>query len=184
MEEKIKTLGELYTKHFSASLDSVRLRTGSASERIKIHHPEVAAIVPFIDSRTVVMVRQWRYAIDRETLEIPAGKADEGELLEVCARRELLEETGYGGGRFIPIFQYFPAIGYSDEVIRIFAAARLAPPGERLDTHEISKVEILRVEEIDELIVKGVIQDGKTIIGLSLFRAKALKGEIPADFFG
>ena len=79
----------LFAKHFSAQLDTVRLRTGRTTERIKINHPEAAAVVPFVDEQRILMVRQWRYAIDRETLEIPAGKADPGEALEVCAVREL-----------------------------------------------------------------------------------------------
>ncbi len=183
MEEKIKTLGTLFSNHFSVSLDAVRLRSGATTERLKVHYPEAAAIMPFHDDRSIVMVRQWRYAIGRETLEIPAGKTDPGEPVENCARRELLEETGCRAKSLIPIFRYFPAIGYSDEAIRIFAASGLESSGERLDTHEIAKVEIIGLDEIDDLIVKGVIQDGKTVIGISLFRAKVKRGEIPEDFF-
>ncbi len=183
MEEKIKTLGQIFATHFSAQLDVVRLRTGRITERIKINHPEAAAVLPFVDSRRILMVRQWRYAIGRETLEIPAGKVDPGEDVLMCARRELSEETGYKVGDILPIFNYYPAIGYSNEVIRIFAASGLERISEKLDEDEISKVEIIELDHVRELIARGHIQDGKTVIGISLFRMKQEKGEIPEGFF-
>ena len=184
MEEKIKTIGVLSARHFSAQLDRVRLRTGKVTERIKIDHPEAAAMVPFIDDRRILMVRQWRYALGQETVEIPAGKADEGEDIAVCAQRELEEETGYSAGMFLPISAYYPAIGYSNEVIRIFAASGLRKSSRQLDLDEISRVEILDLAEVMDMILTGRIIDGKTIIGISLFLAKQQRGEIPTGFFG
>jgi ADP-ribose pyrophosphatase len=184
MEEKIRTLGMLYANHFSVQLDEVRLRTGDLTKRIKIDHPEAAAVLPFLDDRRILMVRQWRYAIARETLEIPAGKADKGEELEACAGRELFEETGYIAGRLLPVFSYYPAIGYSNEVIRIYAAAGLKRSSQTHDEREIAKVEVVHLDQVHDLIANEVIQDGKTVIGISLFRTKVERGEIPADFFG
>jgi len=183
MEEKIRTLSMLFAKHFSAQLDTVRLRTGRITERIKIDHPEAAAVVPFLDERHILMVRQWRYAIDRETLEIPAGKADPGEALEVCAIRELQEETGYGAERLLHLLSYYPAIGYSNEIIRIYAASGLKSLPTEQDVDEISRVEVVELSRAQDLMLEGVIADGKTVIGLSLFLAKQQRGEIPPDFF-
>jgi len=183
MEEKIRTLGMLFANHFSAQLDLVRLRTGKTTQRIKVDHPEAAAVVPFLDENRIIMVRQWRYAIERETLEIPAGKADDGEDLETCARRELLEETGFTADKLLHIFNYYPAIGYSNEVIRIYAAGGLTRHSEDYDDHEISKVEIVDLDRVYDLISRSVIQDGKTVIGLSLFRVRRERGEVPPDFF-
>ncbi len=183
MEERIRTLGSIHANHFSAHLDTVRLRTGRLTERIRIDHPEAAAVVPFLDSNRILMVRQWRYAIARETLEIPAGKADPGEPLEVCARREMHEETGYSPERLVELFSYFPAIGYSNEVIRIYAASRLKKLSSARDEDEISHVEIVDLSKIYDLIAEGAIQDGKTVIGLSLFKARMERGELPKDFF-
>ncbi len=183
MEEKIRTLGVLAANHFNAHLDAVRLRTGKVTERIKIDHPEAAAVVPFLDEKRILMVRQWRYAIERETLEIPAGKADPGEGLEECARREMVEETGYRPRKLVPVFAYYPAIGYSNEVIRIYAASGLVSLHDRQDEDEISRVEVIGLDRVLDLILDGTIQDGKTVIGISLFREKQRRGEIPEDFF-
>ncbi len=183
MEERIRTLGVLHAAHFSAQLDTVRLRTGRLTERIKVDHPVAAAVVPFVDSTHILMVRQWRYAIGQETLEIPAGKADPGEDVEVCANRELAEETGYRAARFLHLFKYFPAIGYSNEIIRIYAASNLARVETLREEDEISRVEVLPIVRVYDMIVDGSIRDGKTVIGLSLFKALQDRGEIPTDFF-
>jgi len=183
MEEKIRTLGVLHAQHFSAHLDAVRLRTGKTTERIKVDYPEAAAVVPFLDERRILMVRQWRYALGMETLEIPAGKMDPGEAIEDCVRRELREETGHEAGRLFLLSSYYPAIGYSNELIRIYAASHLRRLSEAQDIDEISKVEIMELDHVHNLIMEGVIQDGKTIIGISLFRSELERGEIPEDFF-
>lgn len=183
MEEKIRTLSAIYANHFSASLDTVRLRTGRLTERIRVDHPEAAAVVAFPDSKHILMVRQWRYAIDRETLEIPAGKVDPGENLEDCARRELLEETGFNAAQLVTLFRYYPAIGYSNEVIEIFAASNLEKLSSNVDEDEISRVEVIELDQVYDLISRGIIQDGKTVIGISLFRTRQERGEVPTDFF-
>jgi len=182
MEETIKTLGILKARHFSATLDAVRLRNGRVTERIKIDHPEAAAILAFPDRRHILMVRQWRYAIGCETLEIPAGKLDPGETAEVCAGRELMEETGQKPSRLREIFSYYPAIGYANEVIRIFVAAGLEKVADA-EEDEISGVEVLEFDQVHDMIMSGRIRDGKTVIGVSLLRAKMEKGEISDNFF-
>ncbi len=183
MEETIRTLGILKARHFSVRLDSVRLRTGKVTERIKIDHPEVAAILAFADRDHLLMVRQWRYAIGSETLEIPAGKMDPGESAEVCAGRQLAEETGQRASRLIEIFSYYPAIGYANEVIRIFMASGLERTSDRQDQDEISGVEYVKLDQVHDMIMSGRIRDGKTVIGVSIFRAKMERGEIPDNFF-
>jgi ADP-ribose pyrophosphatase len=182
MEETIRTIGILKARHFSARLDTVRLRTGRITERIKIDHPEAAAILAFPDRDHILMVRQWRYAIGGETLEIPAGKVDPGETAEMCAGRELLEETGQRASRLLEIFSYYPAIGYANEMIRIFIASGLEKISVQ-EEDEISGVEILKLDQVHDMVMSGRIRDGKTVIGLSLFRAKKEQGVIPDSFF-
>lgn len=168
MEKKIQTLASLYSHSFSAHLDEVILRNGKAGKRIRIQHPEAAAVVPFIADQEIIMVRQFRYALGRETLEIPAGKVDPGESPEACARRELLEETGYEAGMLRFLYTYAPAIGYSNELIHIYSGHDLRERRGKVDEREITTVERLPLGEVKELIRKGLILDGKTLLSLSL----------------
>ncbi|TET92895.1 MAG: NUDIX hydrolase, partial [Desulfobacteraceae bacterium] len=117
MERKIQSLASLGTKSFTAYLDEVRLRNGKISKRIRINHPQAAAIVPFVSDKEIIMVKQYRYALKRETLEIPAGKIDKGESPEECIKRELVEETGFKAKFIKWLYTYAPAIGYSNELI-------------------------------------------------------------------
>ena len=98
MEQKIKTIKSLGTKYFSVNLDEVKKGNGRVTKRVFINHPQASAIIPFISDDKIIMVRQYRYALKRETLEIPAGKIDEGERPEQCIKREMIEETGFDAG--------------------------------------------------------------------------------------
>ncbi len=168
MEKKIQTTASLITHSFSAHLDDVLLSNGKVGKRIRIDHPEAAAVVPFVSESEILMVRQYRYALGRETLEIPAGKLDHGETPEGGALRELLEETGYRAEKLDHIYTYAPAIGYANELIHIFSGHSLKKITSSVDDVEISSLEVLHLDEVRELIGKGLILDGKTLIGLCL----------------
>lgn len=168
MEKKVQTVATLRVHSFLVDLDDVLLRDGTAARRIRIDHPEAAAIVPFVSAEEILMVRQYRYALGRETLEIPAGKLDPSESPEACARRELEEETGYRAGTMKLLYSYAPALGYSNEVIHIYSGQELSRLDSTIDEREISSVERMGIEEIRQLIRQGRIIDGKTLLGLSL----------------
>ncbi|MFH1489530.1 MAG: NUDIX hydrolase [Pseudomonadota bacterium] len=170
MEEKIQTLATLKTHSFSVNLDEVRLKGGEIGKRVKIDHPEAAAIVPFVSEEEILMVRQFRYALGKETYEIPAGKFDPGETSEECVRRELLEETGYEAGEVHLICTYAPAISYSNELIHVFRGRDLKKTGSKTDDREIESVEIVSFSRLDQMIREGVILDGKTLLGLSMLK--------------
>jgi len=166
MEKRIITLASLHTHSFSAHLDEVILRDGHTGKRMKIDHPEAAAVVPFVSDDEILMVRQYRYALGRETLEIPAGKLDPGETPEACVGRELREETGYEAGDLTFLYTYAPAIGYSNERIHIYSARRLQKKRASVDEREISTVETHSLRSLKEMIKKGLLLDGKTLLGL------------------
>ena len=171
MEKKIQSLAHLASKHFTAYLDEVSLGNGRISKRICIDHPQASAIVPFVSENEIVMVRQYRYALKKEVLEIPAGKLDEGESPEECIRRELTEETGFEAGSVKWVYTYAPAIGYSNELIHIFVGRDLQRIEKTLDDSEISSIEILTLDEVLEMIRDHKIIDSKTIIGLAFMRS-------------
>ena len=154
--------------HFSAHLDEVSLRNGERGKRIRIDHPEAAGIIPFVTDDEIIMVKQYRYALGRTTLEIPAGKVDQGESPEDCAKRELLEETGYDTETLELICTYAPAIGYSNEMIHLFTGRNLKKVNEKIDEREIDSIERMTVHKLREMIKGGHILDGKTIIALSM----------------
>jgi len=168
MEKKILTVASLTAPSFSAHLDEVLLSNGKVGKRIRIDHPEAAAIIPFVSEKEILMVRQYRYALGQETLEIPAGKLDPGETPEQGARRELLEETGYQAGELRHITTYAPAIGYANELIHIFSGHDLRRVSRSIDDVEISSLEVFPLEEVKKLVEKGRLLDGKTLIGLGL----------------
>lgn len=175
-EKKIKTRYSIKGRSFSVNLDDVLLPSGRITERIKVFHPDAVAILPFLDDNTVILVRQWRYSIERETLEIPAGKLDKGENLEECLHRELMEETGYKAGRIEHLLSYAPAIGYSDEILHIFAGYDLEKlTGMEINSDEITKTEIISIDDLLERIHRNEIYDGKTIIALAVVQGKIAK---------
>ena len=167
MEKKIQTIATLNAHSFSVSLDDVLLKNGASGRRIRIDHPEAAAILPFVSEDHVLMVRQFRYALGRETLEIPAGKMDAGEKPEECARRELLEETGFEADLVHPVLIYAPAIGYSNELIHIFSARQLRKKKAEIDEREISSVEGVSIDDLRAMVQRGLIEDGKTLLALA-----------------
>ncbi len=153
-------------ENFVVHLDEIRRKDGSIGKRIFVDHPQAAAVIPFVSNDEIIMVRQYRYALGRETLEIPAGKIDKGENPEECIKRELIEETGYDANRINWIFTYAPALGYSNELIHLFTGSDLKRLEQRIDENEISSLEVLKIDEVIEMIRGHEIVDSKTIIAL------------------
>jgi ADP-ribose pyrophosphatase len=170
MEKKIRTIASLSTRSFSAYLDEVVLRNNQTGQRIRIDHPEASAIIPFVSDEEILMVRQYRYALGQETLEIPAGKLDPGENPDQCIRRELMEETGYEADTIRRVCTYAPALGYSNELIHIYSGHQLRKADAVIDQREIAAVEKIPVGKLKQMIKEGLILDGKTLLGLSLLR--------------
>lgn len=170
MEQKIQSLASLGTKNFTVYLDEVSLKDGTISKRICIDHPQAAAIVPLISDNELIMVRQYRYALKRETLEIPAGKMDKGESAEECIKRELAEETGFEAKVIKWLYTYAPAVGYSNELIHLYLGSDLEKLGNKVNEGEISSLEILTIDEVLGMIRNHEIVDSKTIIALAFVR--------------
>ena len=167
-ETKISTVSTIKGKSFSVNLDKVKLPSGRITERIRVIHPDASAIVPFTEDGKIILVNQFRYSIQEETLEIPAGKIDKGETAEECAYREMAEETGYTASKLEFLLTYVPAIGYSSEKLFIFKASGLNKIANfQLPEDEISKLEILTLDEIRSRILSGEIIDGKTIVAIA-----------------
>jgi ADP-ribose pyrophosphatase len=165
-EERISG-AEVYSGNFiKVQKDRVRLPDGSESTREYIRHPGAVAIVPLLPEGRVLLERQFRYPLNREFIEIPAGKREAGESPLDTAKRELLEETGYIAAEWIRIGVIHNAIGYSDENIEMFVAKRLEKREAKLDAGEFLEVFDLKLEEAFEMIRDGRITDAKSIAAL------------------
>lgn len=149
-------------KFFDLHRDTVLLPNGNTSHREYITHPGAACVVPITDAGEFVFVRQYRYAVGRALIEFPAGKLDEGENPEDCARRELAEETGYRAGRLTPLGSVFLSPGYSSEKIYFFAATELIPGAQQNDPDEFTRPLILSQERAAEMFACGEIEDSKS----------------------
>jgi len=161
-------------RHFSFLRDEVELPNGYRTHRDIVRHPGAVAVVPVLPDGRVVMVRQYRYAAGKELLEIPAGTLEPSEPVLECARRELIEETGYEAGTLKPLLSCYMAPGYSSEVIHFFVARGLREVVKEPELDEEIAVERLELEEVLGMIAENVIEDAKTIIGvLSLSKASA-----------
>lgn len=135
---------------------------------------QAAAIVAENDKGEIVLVKQYRHAVKKETLEIPAGLLEEGEEPIDCARRELAEETKFDAKEFTYITGLHTSIGFCTEVVHIFSARALTPDNTAAqDPDEFINCVFLSKDEIFRLIKDGEITDGKTITGILLHARNA-----------
>ncbi len=137
-------------------------------ERDVIHHPGAVAILAQPTPQSLLLGRQWRYSLRRETLEIPAGTCVPGEDPVATARRELAEECGLGAGSLDELLRYHPAVGVSDELCIIYRARHLRPAPGRPDHGELIAAEVLPLSALPGLVQLGLICDAKTLLALAL----------------
>ena len=147
---------------------------GDEFERDVVHHPGAVSVVPVVDDgQAVLLVRQYRAAVDRELLELPAGKRDvDGEAPELTARRELEEEVGMRAGRIEKLAEFLNSPGFSDEHSFVYLALDLEAcdlSAQGIEEEHMT-VERVALDQVPELIADGCIEDAKTIIGLCLAR--------------
>jgi ADP-ribose pyrophosphatase len=153
-------------------VDQVLLEDKRTVVREVVEHRGATAIVALLDDGNVILVRQYRYAISSDLLEIPAGTLEIGEDSDRCARRELEEETGYRAGRLERIMECYLAPGYSSEKIQIYLATNLQRTQMNTEEDEQIRVELIPLADSLEKIRNGEIHDAKTVCGL--YRAAEL----------
>jgi ADP-ribose pyrophosphatase len=148
--------------------ENYTLDNGVTSDMDFIQHPGAVAVVPMLNQEDVILIKQYRHAVREFIWEIPAGTIDSQESPMGCARRELIEETGYSAGEWHQLGGITPLPGYSDERIHIFLASDLKTAEQNLDKDEMLSVHRLQFKAAVQMILTGDIQDGKTISGLFL----------------
>lgn len=169
--EKKLSSEPLYKSHFVAiTRDRVQLPNGHISYRVVVNHSGAAAILAITDQDEVILVKQYRYAVGQELLEIPAGRLELGEDPAVCAAREFAEETPYTPQKVELIQTFYSAPGYCSEKMYLYKAigveknSQLSP-----DKDEFVEAELLSRSRTKTAIEHGQIKDLKTLFALNLW---------------
>jgi len=151
---------------FEVLKDEVRRPDGKPAVREYIRHPGAVMMVPLLDARTVILIRQFRYPLRRHFIELPAGKMEAGEAPLATAQRELVEECGYEAASWAHLTTLHPCIGYSDERIELYLARDLRHVGAGPEDGEFLEVMPTPLDQALAWVREGRITEVKAVIGL------------------
>ncbi len=157
--------------------DEIELPNGHKSIREWIKHPGASSVIPLLPDNQIILVRQYRYPVAQVTLEVPAGKLDKpDEDPLVCAERELSEETGYTAGKIWKLTTIATTVGFTNEIIHLYAAKDLTPGKKHPDDDEFINVVKMPLTDALELVETGKIIDSKSIISILMLAKQILRG--------
>ena len=146
--------------------DIVKLQNGNNAEREVVVHPGGVGIIPLTSDNKIIMVRQYRYCMGEEIIEIPAGKLEYGEDPYECAVRELSEETGCTAGKIVDLGCIYPSPGFCKETLYLYLAMDLKRGNMHLDENELLSIEEYDIDVLVDMIMKNELRDAKSIIGI------------------
>ena len=156
--------------------DTIKIPNGNIAKWDYIKHKGAAAVVAVKEDGRLLMVRQFRNALDRETLEIPAGGLNSvDEPTDIAAARELEEEAGYTAGKMELLISIRTTVAFCDEKIDVYVASDLKRSKQHLDEDEYLDVETYTIEELIQMVYDCKIQDGKTVAALMAYYNKYVK---------
>ena len=174
LKEEIIKINRIYDgRIINLQKRTIKLQSGKIAHREIIKHPGSVAIIPILDNNTIILIEQYRSALEKVILEIPAGTLDHSEKPEDCARRELLEETGYQARNFRKLLASYTTPGYSDEEMHFYLATELTYKGARPEEDENIRTRMIKLDEINRMIKNEEIKDMKTICGISRINSKS-----------
>lgn len=175
-EEKTMKSEKLYEgKIINLRIDTVELPDKKYSKREIVEHPGGVAIVGITDENEILLVKQYRKAVDRVLLELPAGKIEVNEEPKETAFKELKEETGYRAGKLEYLLEFYTSPGFSTEKVYIFIAENMLKGEQELESGEYIDVESYKIDDLVEMIDNGDIIDSKTIIGIYAIKDALMK---------
>ncbi|MGN0038738.1 MAG: NUDIX domain-containing protein [Coriobacteriales bacterium] len=165
LEERILDSRPVFTGGF-LNVDAVRIELANGKQAVHevVRHPGAVAVIALRADGRVLLVRQYRTALERVTLEIPAGKLERGEDPLLAAARELEEETGYTAARLDYLMPIAVAAGYSDELIHLYMATELSAGSPHPDDDEFVAAEWVDLSVLVDSVLDGRIEDSKTVI--------------------
>ena len=149
------------------NLNAVRMKApgGHRFQHEIIVHPGAAVIIPILKDERFVLIRQFRTAVGKYLWEFPAGTLEDREAPLACAKREIIEETGFRAKKWRKLTSFYPAPGISTEFMHIFLASELIPSEMSLDQDEFIERHIVSFKRLQKMILSGTIVDAKTMIG-------------------
>lgn len=165
---------------FSVSRLHVQLPDGREAVRDVVRHPGAVAIVALTDDGHICLVRQYRTALGRVTVEIPAGKLEPGEDPLAAAHRELEEETGFTADKMAYLTSIASSDGFCDEVIHLYMATGLAFTSSNPDADEFINVDLVELTDLVDAVLDGRVEDAKTVVGALACDAVARRLAPPA----
>lgn len=167
-------------KILNLRIDTVESVNGESTREI-VEHSGGAVVLPLLPNKNVVMIRQFRKPIERDVLEIPAGKIEQGESPEETAFRELREETGYKANNMTLLTKMYPSVGYSEELLYIYLATDLEPGETDFDENEDIDTYSYHIDDLYEMVMEGKIQDAKTQVAILMTVELLQSGKIKLD---
>lgn len=153
---------------FKVQTETWRDPAGNQMTRDTIDHPGAVAILPFLSSKRVLMIRQFRTAVGSWIWEIPAGTLEKGEKPLQCARRELIEEVGFAARKWKKLGTFWTAPGFCNEVMHVYRAWDLTPARGQADADEHIRVREMPIDEVQAAARTGRLRDAKSLAALYL----------------
>jgi len=167
LTEKLISSNIIYRgKILNLRVDTVKLPDGQTGKREIVEHAGAVIIVPVSQEGKLLLVRQYRHAVGRTTLELPAGNVEPGETLESSALRELQEETGYTAKELVKLFSFFSTPGFSSEELHVFLASGLTPSKQNPDDDEFVEVISVPWKKAMQMVWSGEICDAASVAGI------------------
>lgn len=160
-------------KKITLSLDTYE-RDGATRTTEVVRHPGAVVLLPVAEDGSLILIEQYRYAIDRTILELPAGTLEKDEAPATCAAREIIEETGFSASAWVSLGELVPAPGFCDELQYLFLARGLTSAVADADEDEEIETVRLSVEQVEEAIRSGRLSDAKSIATFSRARLLGL----------
>ncbi len=179
-EKTISSETKYKGKILNLRIDTVESVNGESTREI-VEHSGGAVVLPLLPNKNVVMIRQFRKPLERDVLEIPAGKIEQGESPEETAFRELQEETGYMANNMTLLTKMYPSVGYSEELLYIYLATDLEPGETDFDENEDIDTYSYHIDDLYEMVMEGKIQDAKTQIAILMTVELLRSGKIKLD---